>query len=69
MAHRGLVDVLGDALRRAQFGNDCEPWPELPEPIRVQWRNYADRLMRTLTAAGVQITAAPEDETLARSQV
>ncbi|MFD2183696.1 hypothetical protein [Rhodoplanes azumiensis] len=67
MADRGVIDVVGDALRRAQFGNECEPWPELPEPMRVQWRNYADRLMRTLAAAGITLSTVREGETLAGS--
>lgn len=67
MADRGVIDVVGDALRRAQFGNECEPWPELPEPMRVQWRNYADRLVRTLAAAGITLSTVREGETLVGS--
>jgi hypothetical protein len=62
MSNRGMNDVLGDALRRAQFGEECQPWREVPEPIRTQWRNYADRLMRTLTAAGVQLSTIAEGD-------
>lgn len=64
MADRGVIDVIGDALRRAQFGDECEPWPDVPEPIRAQWRNYANRLIRTLSTAGVTVTTSSAAEPL-----
>lgn len=56
MSHFDFRDVFGDVMRRAQFGENCEPWIDVPEPIQVQWRNYADRVMRSLAAAGIELS-------------
>lgn len=55
MSHRNIRDVVGDVMRRAQFGEKCEPWIDVPAPIQAQWRNYADRFMRSLASAGIEL--------------
>lgn len=65
MSHRNIRDVVGDVMRRAQFGEKCEPWIDVPEPIQVQWRNYADRIMRSLASAGIEL--APRQPTSPKS--
>ena len=56
MSHCDVRDVFGDVMRRAQFGENCGQWMDLPEPMQVQWRNYADRIMRSLAAAGIELS-------------
>ncbi len=56
MPNGDLRDVIGDAVRRAQFGENCGPWIDVPEPIQIQWRNFADRIMRSLAAAGIELS-------------
>ena len=56
MPHFDIRDVFGDVMRRVQFGENCEPWTNCPEPIQAQWRNYADRTIRSLAAAGIELS-------------
>lgn len=56
MSHFDIRDVFGDVMRRVQFGENCEPWNKCPEPIQAQWRNYADRMIRSLAAAGIDLS-------------
>lgn len=56
MCHDDLHDTIGDIVRRAQFGENCGPWIDVPAPIRLQWRNLADRIMRSLAAAGIELS-------------
>lgn len=56
MSQRDVRDVVGDVMRRAQFGENCEPWIDVPEAIQVHWRNYADRILRSLAGAGLELS-------------
>lgn len=56
MSNSDVRDIIGDIMRRAQFGENCESWGEVPAPMQVQWRNYADRIMRSLAAAGIELS-------------
>jgi len=56
MSQGDVRDIFGDVIRRVQFGENCEPWTEVPPPMQVQWRNYADRIMRSLAAAGIELS-------------
>ena len=56
MSHCDVRDVFGDVMRRAQFGENCGPWIDVPEPMQAQWRNYADRIIRSLAAAGIELS-------------
>jgi hypothetical protein len=51
-----IRDIFGDVMRRVQFGENCEPWIDVPEPIQAQWLNYADRIMRSLADAGIELS-------------
>ncbi len=63
MTNSDVREIFGDVMRRAQFGENCEPWIDGPPPMQVQWRNYADRIMRSLAAAGIElITRDPAEQ-------
>lgn len=54
--HEDLQDMIGDIVRRAQFGENCGSWSDVPAPIRLHWRNLSDRIMRSLAAAGIELS-------------
>jgi hypothetical protein len=56
MPHCDVRDIFGDVMRRVQFGENCGPWIDVPEPIQVHWRNYADRIMQSLAVAGIELS-------------
>ena len=62
MSQSDVRDIFGDVMRRAQFGENCEPWIDVPPPMQVQWRNYADRILRSLAAAGIELTTRDASE-------